>query len=311
MKPVATWNQGELEPVANAPICILCGEVAEAVLTTELRDGPGQVFRCVDCDLGMLEAPSADALAQFYDGEYRTKHGPEISRVASHAEIFQAHVGHQTRRLSLLRPLIGPSSRVLEIGCSTGHLLYHLDGLVKEAVGVDFDSAAVQYAHEQHGITAFAGPLDQVPIEPASFDLVCAVQMLEHVVDPVASVREFARYLKPGGHLFVEVPNLHDPLLALYDSPRYRSFYYHSAHLWYFSEPSLATVMARAGLEGTIQFTQDYSLLNHLHWALLDRPQSTADEGLQPARLPLKASAPAALRDDLYQTAMSKTHRSL
>ena len=295
-------GRGQHEVAARsdgAPVCVLCGEVATVILTNELRDGSGRVFHCSQCDLGILEPPNESALQQFYDGDYRKKHGPVLGHESGCVEIFEAHVGVQEKRLDLLRPLIGSNARVLEVGCSTGHLLFHLDGRAAEAVGVDFDSAALQYAREQHGLTTYAGPLDQVPIEPRSFDLVCCVQMLEHTADPVWSARELSRYLKPGGKIFVEVPNLYDPLLALYDCPRYRSFYYHRAHLWYFSERSLAAVLEGAGFAGSIEFTQDYGLMNHLNWALLDGPQSTAQEGLGAARLPLAAGTPVALREDL------------
>ncbi|MDP6346394.1 MAG: hypothetical protein QF578_18720 [Alphaproteobacteria bacterium] len=95
------------------------------------------------------------------------------------------------------------------------------------------------------------------------------------------------------------MPNLHDPLLTLYDVPAYHRFYYHRAHLWYFSAKALTAVMAKAGFMGEVVFSQDYNLVNHLHWAFRDRPQATADEGLGPARLPLRDGVAGELRRDL------------
>jgi len=291
---------------ARADACYLCGSDDLVVLTTQLRHGPGEVLYCRHCDRGMLASGAGDGdLQAYYDGEYRREYGPTPGQGTDYQALFDAHVGYQQQRLDFLAPYLHEAAQVLEVGCSTGHLLHHLAPRVDRAVGVDLDSGAAAFARDRLGLEAHGCALDAAGLAEASFDLVITVQTLEHVDDPVAACAAFARYLKPDGRLFIEVPNLHDPLLTLYDVPRYRSFYYHRAHLWYFGEAALAAVLARAGLEGSVSYAQDYNLLNHLHWVLRDTPQASAHSGLGPARLPLRddvdaplAAALAALMDD-------------
>jgi len=300
---------------ARAPACYLCASTALSVLTTELRHGPGRVLYCQACDLGMLEA-AADGppdLEAYYDGGYRREYGPKPGVATDYRTLFEAHVGYQQQRLDLLAPYLHGDAQVLEVGCSTGHLLHHLAPLVRRAVGVDLDSGATAFARDQLGLETYGCALDAAGLAERSFDLVLAVQTLEHVPDPVAACREFARYLKPDGRLFIEVPNLHDPLLRLYDAPRYNSFYYHRAHLWYFGETALRAVLARAGLDGEVGFAQDYNFLNHLHWALRNEPQPSAHSGLGAARLPLRAgvSEPLARELDLLMAETDRRYKAI
>ncbi|HTY53460.1 MAG TPA: class I SAM-dependent methyltransferase [Methanomicrobiales archaeon] len=278
--------------------CALCGSRDLRKLAGRLRHGPGTVLVCDSCGLGMLEAGSGD-LREFYDGDYRKKYGPELNRASDYREIFEAYAPFQAHRIELLRPFLGPETRLLEVGCSTGHFLYHAKDLVGEAVGVDYDSGAAKYAAERCGITTYGCDLRETPLEPGSFDVVCAIQTMEHVPDPVGFARTLGRYLKRDGTLYIEVPNLADPLMALYDNQAYRDFYFHEAHLLYFTGRSLATVMERAGFVGRTVFFQDYNLMNHLHWLFLDRPQPSCAEGLGPARLPLKVPPDQPVREDL------------
>jgi len=292
--------------------CYLCGRKDLRRLTGRLRHGPGTVLVCDSCGLGMLETRVRD-LQGFYDGDYRKKYGPDLDRASTYEEIFQAYLPFQAHRVDLIRPYLGAGKRLLEVGCSTGHFLYHIRDLVGEAVGVDYDSGAAKFAGERCGVTTYGCDLLKTPLKPASFDVVCAIQTMEHVPDPVGFVKMLGRYLKEDGIIYIEVPNLADPLMALYENRAYTDFYFHEAHLLYFTEQSLSTVMKRSGFQGRTVFFQDYSLMNHLNWLFLDRPQPTCGEGLGPARLPLTVPPDQAIRRDLdaFMDRADREYRSI
>jgi len=278
--------------------CFLCGTPNLVQLTAQLRSRSGVALYCDNCSLGMLQDSSRD-LKKYYDEEYRKHHGPRLDQSSSYAEIFESYVHYQTQRLELMKPWLNPSVRLLEVGCSTGHFLYNVRNLVGEVVGVDYDSGAAEFAGRMCQCITFGCGLNETGLRPASFDVVCAMQTMEHVEDPINFVAMLGKYLKPDGTIYIEVPNLNDPLLSVYNNSDYRNFYFHKAHLFYFTPGSLMTVMSRAGFRGKMYFTQDYNFLNHLHWILVGKPQPTCHDGLSSSKLPITDNVEAELRRDL------------
>lgn len=277
--------------------CYLCGSENLTQLTDRIRSGPGIVKHCAQCNLAMLDTETED-LQSYYDGEYRKEYGPELGQCTGYDSIFEAHVEYQQHRIDLLKPYLGKDKRLLEVGCSTGHFLFHAKDQVGEVFGADFDSGATEYAATKCGIKTFGGNLIDSNLERESFDIICAYQTLEHVPDPIGFMEMLKGYLKPDGIVVIEVPNLNDPLMAVYENEAYRPFYYHEAHIYYFTEQSLGSVMERAGLSGAMHYIQDYNLGNHLHWSMTNGPQPTCHEGLGAPTLPVgKGCAPMAAQE--------------
>jgi len=94
---------------------------------------------------------------------------------------------------------------VLDIGCGAGNMIHHLKryGRVK---GVEVDARPVAMA-QQRGYDVRQGDATQrLPFDDASFDLVTALDVIEHVKEDVAIIREAARVLRPGGALAISTP---------------------------------------------------------------------------------------------------------
>jgi SAM-dependent methyltransferase len=236
-----------------------------------------------------------DSPERYYEDEYRDRHGPVLGVHSDYGEMFDAYVRYQAGRVNLLKPWLRPNMRLLEVGCSTGHFLYNVKDLVTEVVGVDYDSAAAAFAAGACGCTTFGGDIRDSGVPLHSFDVVCAIQVMEHVKDPIAFLSTLGQYLKPGGIVYVEVPNLDEALLSVYEESSYRSFYFHDAHLFYLTRRSLLTVMQRAGFSGEVHYLQDYNLFNHLHWLTRHAPQASCHPGMATPRLPLASNQDAAL----------------
>src|SRR6185437_9014695 len=101
----------------------------------------------------------------------------------------------------------GPGLRVLDLGCRTGALTQHYAG-GNDVVGVDVDRGALEQARLRLGIeTLWADVEDELPFPDASFDVVVAGELLEHLADPRAAVANVHRVLKPSGRFVGSVPN--------------------------------------------------------------------------------------------------------
>jgi 2-polyprenyl-6-hydroxyphenyl methylase/3-demethylubiquinone-9 3-methyltransferase len=106
-------------------------------------------------------------------------------------------------RAALVPPAVRPGAVLVDMGCGAGLLAPHVAGLGYRLAGVDLTrSALVQAAG--HGVAAVQGDVTALPLADGCADVVCAGEILEHVTDLPAAVREACRVLRPGGVLVVD-----------------------------------------------------------------------------------------------------------
>jgi SAM-dependent methyltransferase len=95
------------------------------------------------------------------------------------------------------------SAKLLDVGCGTGWLANHFS----DYTGIDGSQDAVEAART-HGRNVHLGDLaGPLPFSDQSFDAVVLKDVLEHVPDPVALVRDVRRVLRPGGRVFASSPD--------------------------------------------------------------------------------------------------------
>jgi len=97
------------------------------------------------------------------------------------------------------------TQRILDVGCGTGANLKMLAGYGK-AEGVDISPQAVDFCHERGLDSVKLGAIEQLPYENHSFELVTALDVIEHLDDDIAGLREMRRVLRPDGRILVFVP---------------------------------------------------------------------------------------------------------
>jgi SAM-dependent methyltransferase len=98
--------------------------------------------------------------------------------------------------------------RVLDVGCGTGYGTAHLARVASSALGVDLAAEAVTYAAHHFPSAHFLQcSATAVPFPPASFDLLTAFEVIEHLPDWRTLLAEAGRVLEPRGVLIVSTPN--------------------------------------------------------------------------------------------------------
>ena len=95
--------------------------------------------------------------------------------------------------------------RILDVGCGTGANVQMLSQF-GDAEGVDISPDALAFCHARGLAKVKLGAAEELPYEDGSFDLVTALDVVEHLDDDVAGLREMRRVLRPGGRVLLFVP---------------------------------------------------------------------------------------------------------
>jgi len=127
------------------------------------------------------------------------------------AELDQRHWWYRARReilAALIRRVAQPpdGSRILEIGCGTGHNLAMLSEF-GQVDALELDDEARAFAEKRLGRPIMSAPLPELAGVPEhSYDLIGAFDVIEHIDDDRAALASIAARLKPGGKFIMTVP---------------------------------------------------------------------------------------------------------
>ena len=136
----------------------------------------------------------------------------------------------------------------------------------------------MEYVKSKHpDIKLFCSKIENVQLDKEYYDIVVGIEVLEHLVSVKSFLQACYDSLKVGGNIILEVPNHRDVLYSCYKSPAYNNFYYHKAHLHYFTDKSIIEICQKYGFSGTAETFQMYPFFNHVNWCLNDSPQSSGD----------------------------------
>lgn len=151
-----------------------------------------------------------------------------------------------------IRSFLPNGGAVLDIGCGTGNLLDEIAGSNIAGQGIELSAYAVSKA-KQKGLKVDQKDLIGAGFSGQSFDGVVLLYVLEHVSNPFAMLAEVQRILKPGGYLFLAVPN-YNYLRIAYDNPLSKALLRNAAslhpeeHLQNFTPATIRRIIQKAGL---------------------------------------------------------------
>lgn len=257
------------EVVQNCP---LCGSSASSPF--DRREFRGVLVSNVMCNRcgSVYQSPrmTKEESQAFYEAKYRLlyqgQEGPspkDLVVQAARSQVTLEFVGKQVIN----------TSRILDIGCSTGILLQQFrDYYHAEVCGVEPGNVYRQYA-QSLGLDVFSS-LDELEHDGRSrFSLVSMMHVLEHLPDPLQYLQDLReKLLEPDGWLVLEVPNL------------YAHDCFEVAHLISFSAHTLTQMVQKAGFRMVKMRAhgQPRSMLIPLYLTLIAQPDNGAAYRLKP-----------------------------
>jgi len=230
---VSGWHAGE------DSLCRVCGSAESTTVFDQAKDYiTDELFMvrfCTRCGVGFTH-PLPASMSRFYPSYYR-----QYSRFPQ--AMLRLLYGWRAR--SWIQPL-SASGRALEIGCGNGWMLRELRRRGWSVVGNERTVQSALFASTVNGLPVFVGQLEALKPLP-QFELIILFQVLEHLTDPLRTLRQCASLLKEGGILVVSVPNMKS-----WQAKWTGQSWFHldvPRHLFHFSPSSLSHTLELAGFD--------------------------------------------------------------
>lgn len=254
-------------------LCPICKSDQTALITNELRFGnKASVMRCSECSLFFLDRNSFQLPRDFYEKQYHQTYLTHVEPDALDPEKYFEKMMTASKPWSdKIKKILKGNETVLDVGCSTGHLIVSLKDHVKDIYGYELSRKEVDFCKNKLGLDVSDEPLDK-RFEKKKFDFITMIFVLEHIGEPLGFLNDLKKYLKPGGKFLILVPNIKDALVNFYEIPEFYQFYFCIEHLYYYSEKTISDLFSRAGLKGAIETIQEYPITNHLNWGYRKKP---------------------------------------
>lgn len=200
-----------------------------------------EIWECKNCTLRFTQnAPDENAISRYYQSENYISHSDTREGFINNLyHKVRTHTLAQKRKI--VEKTIGKKSgSVLDIGSGTGAFLFTMNRAGWQTTGLEPDETARKKAKELYQLNLkSSGELFSLP--EAGFDAITMWHVLEHVHELHAYLKKLKELLKPGGKLFIAVPNY-----TCYDETVYKEFwaaYDVPRHLYHFSPKSMEKLL--------------------------------------------------------------------
>lgn len=237
----------QLEPVA----CGLCGSTRseEFLRRGDLSlflEGEFKLVRCQDCGLVYMNPrPTISSLNEIYPEEY-DQYTVLLRDEKSALMKWSRSYGLRKR----IKPITNrvQSGHLLDVGCATGDFLEVMKTVgIWELHGVEINASAGAYAREKLGLPIVTGSVEDAGYPAESFDVITMWNVIEHLPDPVSTLKHLAYLLKPDGILVFNTPNLDSLDAKIYG--KYWIGYELPRHFFVFSMKTINELMEKAGFK--------------------------------------------------------------
>lgn len=227
-------------PLTACPVC--------AARESHAVDAGGghELRECRAC--GTVFAPEYADPAEVFTEGYLTGDAGGFGIDCSHPRFHDYLVRCGHRRMAIIEGATGlKAASLLDVGCGSGELLEAAVARGWTVQGVEPLADASAHARDVLGLPVITGLLEESGLPEASYDVVCAMHVLEHMPSATEFLGLLARWAKPGGYVAIESPNWASVQRVVYRD-RWSALR-PLEHLIHLTPDSLRAAFANSGLE--------------------------------------------------------------
>jgi SAM-dependent methyltransferase len=224
--------------------CNLCGADDYVVLFPKGAAQFHRIVRCKRCGL-MYANPQEKVDCEVV----KTPEYPKVFDIVWSKRFFRKQHVQLPDYLEVLKAVnrLAPRrGKLLEIGCHCGIFLNEIREDGWDVTGLEPDIGVANYARDNYRLNVIDGILPQPALAPGTFDAIVMLHVIEHMPDPLSSLREIRKLLKPGGILAVETPRF-DSLSFKILGRRERNMAVHDGHIYFFTVATLRRMLEKNG----------------------------------------------------------------
>lgn len=200
-----------------------------------------QVVRCSKCSLVYLNPRlKSDSIVEAYaEGEDTVFVEQDAMRIRT----FTAALRRLNKEYGLI---LSKETRVLDIGCAGGAFLRAARNLGLSAVGVEPSKWLSEHARSQHDLDVRTGTLSDHSFSEEYFDLITLWDVIEHLPDAGAELRQIHHLIKPDGLLVVNYPDFGSFVARILGK---KWPFLLSVHLVYYTPQTIRKQLLKSGFE--------------------------------------------------------------
>ena len=149
------------------------------------------------------------------------------------------------RAVRMIEQYVPKRGKLLDVGCAAGFFLKVAKDAGWKVQGFEPNRALAKWGSKQYGVSISSLDFVTAKLPANSFDVVTFWDVLEHVTDPKAYIREASRVLKPGGFLFINYPDMGSIYSKIF---KQKWWFVSPVHLFYFDRRTLQQYFEEDGL---------------------------------------------------------------
>lgn len=238
--------------MSESYICEVCSEVSQGHHYDKVLGVDGNEYNLVKCDhckmIRIWPLPTEEFVHSYYSSSYQ---GQVKENITKWKDVFTANkstIEDSYKKIEYFENIASPTrGKLLDVGCGYGFFVYAAKKSGYEAIGIDIDREAIQFAKDYLGIEVKETSIESLNTTFMKYDVISAWNVVEHVINLTSFMKQINELLNKGGIFTGTLPNIDGIGSKLFGKKWHLMV--PPEHINYFNKRSLENLFIKNGFE--------------------------------------------------------------